>query len=77
MLLSSSLDLKKSLAQILQQVDDVILRTGNNLVMRIWNKLDAYDVGIKKEPTCKCMNSVSNGKYLERQGKKFKSFMTI
>jgi hypothetical protein len=45
--------------------------------MRIWNKLDAYDVGIKKEPTCKCMNSMSNGKYLERQGRKFKSLMTI
>jgi hypothetical protein len=25
-----------------------------------------YGVGIKKEPTCKYMNSVSKGKYLER-----------
>jgi hypothetical protein len=32
MLLSSSSNLKKSLVQILQQVDDVILRMGNDLV---------------------------------------------
>jgi hypothetical protein len=38
---------KESLAQILQQVDDVILRMGNNLVVIVWNKLDTYDVGIK------------------------------
>ncbi len=72
--LSSSSDLKKSLAQILQQVDDVILRMGNNLVVIVWNKLDTYDVGIRKEPTCKYMNLVSKGKYLERQGEKDKSF---
>ncbi len=72
--LSSSSYLKKSLAQILQQIDDVILRMGNNLVVIVWNKLDTYDVGIRKEPTCKYMNLVSKGKYLERQGEKDKSF---
>jgi hypothetical protein len=46
----------------------------NNLVVIVWNKLDAYDVDIKKEPTCKYMNLVSKGNYLERQGEKDKSF---
>jgi hypothetical protein len=35
-------------------------------IVIVWNKLDAYDVGIRKEPTCKYMNSVSKGKYFER-----------
>ncbi len=42
--------------------------------MIVWNKLDTYDVGITKESTCKYMNLVSKGKYLERQGEKDKSF---
>jgi hypothetical protein len=73
-LLSFSLNLKKSLAHILQQVDDVISRMENNLVVIVWNKPNTYDVGVRKEPTCKYMNSVSKGKYLERQGEKDKSF---
>jgi hypothetical protein len=47
---------------------------GNNLVMIVWNKLDTYDVGNRKEPTCKYVNLMSKGKYLEKQGEKDKSF---
>ncbi len=41
--------------------------------MIVWNKLDTYDVGIRKEPTCKYVNLMSKGKYLEKQGEKDKS----
>jgi len=34
-------------------------------IVTVWNKLNAYDVGIGKELTCKYMNSKSKHKYLE------------